>query len=243
MPNFSTAHSLSAVRALARAAACAALAAGASLAGPAFAQNAPDGAAQLSQIGQRFADEALQQGMAGAGALPLRMEVQMGQLDPRLRLAACAKVEPDLPAGSRLWGRTRLGLRCLQGAVAWNVSSHHGSRPGPAWVLQNGVPSGRPAVGRRCRPGRSGLAEESAAVYANQQDWVGLVASRPLAAGQALRQNMLRTPALFAVGAEVRVLVNGGGFPSHRRARPCRPPAKARPCGFAWIMAGSSPGW
>src|SRR2546427_10624063 len=79
MPNFSTAHSLSAVRALARAAACAALAAGASLAGPAFAQNAPDGAAQLSQIGQRFADEALQQGMAGASALPLRTSVPIGQ--------------------------------------------------------------------------------------------------------------------------------------------------------------------
>ncbi len=57
-----------------------------------------------------------------------------------------------------------------------------------------------------------GVATEALAVYANQQDWVGLVASRPLAAGQALRQNMLRTPALFAVGAEVRVLVNGGGF-------------------------------
>ena len=213
MSNFSTAHPPSAARAFARAAACAALAAGASLAGSAFAQNAPDGAAQLSQIGQRFADEALQPGMAGAGALPLRMEVQMGQLDPRLRLAACAKVEPYLPAGSRLWGRTRLGLRCLQGAVAWNVFLPITVKAwGPAWVLQNGVPSGRPLSADDAVQAEVDWAEDSAAVYANQQDWVGLVASRPLAAGQALRQNMLRTPALFAVGAEVRVLVNGGGF-------------------------------
>ena len=178
---------------------------------------AQDGAAQLSQIGQRFVDAALHQPAADApqttNGSPLRMEVQMGQLDPRLRLAACAKVEPYLPAGSRLWGRTRLGLRCLQGAVAWNVFLPITVKAwGPAWVLQNGVPSGRPLSADDAVQAEVDWAEESAAVYANQQDWVGLVASRPLAAGQALRQNMLRTPALFAVGAEVRVLVNGGGF-------------------------------
>ena len=79
---------------------------------------AQDGAAQLSQIGQRFVDAALHQPAADApqttNGSPLRMEVQMGQLDSRLRLAACARVEPYLPAGSRLWGRTRLGLRCLR---------------------------------------------------------------------------------------------------------------------------------
>src|SRR5947209_20275302 len=33
-----------------------------------------------------------------------RVDVQVGQLDPRLRLAPCQKVEPYLPAGTRLWG-------------------------------------------------------------------------------------------------------------------------------------------
>lgn len=244
MSNFSTAHPPSAARAFARAAACAALAAGASLAGSAFAQNAPDGAAQLSQIGQRFADEALQQGMAGAGALPLRMEVQMGQLDPRLRLAACAKVEPYLPAGSRLWGRTRLGLRCLQGAVAWNVFLPITVKAwGPAWVLQNGVPSGRPLSAGDAVQAEVDWAEDSAAVYANQQDWVGLVASahwpqaRHCARTCCARRRCSRWVPKCVFWSMVVV------FPSHRRARPCLPPAKARPCGFAWIMAGSSPGW
>ena len=80
---------------------------------------AEDGVAQLSQIGQRFVDQALQQGdgetaKAGNG-LPLRMQVKLGQLDSRLRLAACAKVEPYLPAGSRLWGRSRHRL------AAWST--------------------------------------------------------------------------------------------------------------------------
>lgn len=180
------------------------------LALPAAAQ---DGTAQLMQIGQRFADEALHQSQAGAGTLPLRMEVQVGQLDSRLRLAACAKVEPYLPAGSRLWGRSRLGLRCLQGAVAWNVFLPITVKAwGPAWVLQNGIASGRPLAAEDAMQAEVDWAEDSAAVYANPQDWIGLVAARPLSAGQALRQNMLRPPALFAAGAQVRVMVNGGGF-------------------------------
>ncbi len=195
------------------AARAAVLAAGVAAAAAVLPAAAQDGTAQLMQIGQRFADEALHQSQAAAGALPLRMEVQIGQLDPRLRLAACARVEPYLPAGSRLWGRTRLGLRCVQGAVAWNVFLPITVKAwGPAWVLQNGIASGRPLAAEDAVQAEVDWAEDSAAVYANPQDWVGLVAARPLAAGQALRQNMLRPPALFAVGAQVRVMVSGGGF-------------------------------
>lgn len=175
-----------------------------------------DGITQLNQISQRFLDEALHQGQetpAGGASMPLRMEVQLGQLDSRLRLAACARVEPYLPAGSRLWGRTRLGLRCLQGAVPWNVFLPITVKAwGPAWVLQTAVPAGRTLTAEDAVQGEVDWAEDSAPVFANAQDWVGMVAARPLASGQALRQNMLRPPPLFAAGAQVQVMVNGGGF-------------------------------
>jgi flagella basal body P-ring formation protein FlgA len=51
----------------------------------------------------------------------LRREVVVGELDPRLHLAPCDQVEPFLPVGTRLWGKTRLGLRCNQGVVKWSV--------------------------------------------------------------------------------------------------------------------------
>jgi flagella basal body P-ring formation protein FlgA len=184
------------------------------VAGSAWAQQ--DGIIQLNQISQRFLDEALHQGQeasAGGNALPLRMEVQLGQLDSRLRLAACARVEPYLPAGSRLWGRTRLGLRCLQGAVPWNVFLPVTIRAwGPAWVLQAAVPAGRTLAAGDAVQAEVDWAEDAAPVFANAQDWVGQVAARPLASGQALRRNMLRPPPLFAAGAQVQVMVNGGGF-------------------------------
>lgn len=178
---------------------------------------AQDGAAQLSQIGQRFVDAALHQPAADApqttNGSPLRMEVQMGQLDSRLRLAACARVEPYLPAGSRLWGRTRLGLRCLEGAVPWNVFLPITVRAyGPAWVAQGNIPAGKTLSAEDAVPAEVDWAEDSAPVFANAQDFIGMVTARPLTSGQALRQNMVRPPALFTAGSPVQVMVNGGGF-------------------------------
>ena len=50
-----------------------------------------------------------------------RVEVVVGQLDPRLRLAPCERIEPYLPPNVKLWGKSRVGLRCKQGPTAWNV--------------------------------------------------------------------------------------------------------------------------
>jgi len=55
-------------------------------------------------------------------------------------------------------------------------------------------------------------AAESAAIVARPEAWVGLIAARPLQAGQALRQNMVRAPDLFQSGASVRVVVQGQGY-------------------------------
>src|ERR1019366_9215095 len=53
---------------------------------------------------------------------PHRVEVAIGQLDPRLHLAPCRRIEPYVPLGVRLWGKARIGLRCKEGPTLWNVS-------------------------------------------------------------------------------------------------------------------------
>jgi len=63
--------------------------------------------------------------LGGASGVPTagvsRVEVVVGQLDQRLRLAPCQRVEPYLPPNARLWGKSRIGLRCAQGTSNWNV--------------------------------------------------------------------------------------------------------------------------
>ena len=167
--------------------------------------------ADLEAISQRWADAALQG--EGTSGLPLRLQVQVGKLDSRLQLAACAKVEPYLPPGTRLWGRARIGLRCVQGARPWNVYLPVTVQAfGPAWVLNNNVRMGDALTAADASVAEVDWAENDSPVIANQPDWVGLEAARHLQAGQALRQNLVRPPQLFAIGAQVKVAVTGGGF-------------------------------
>lgn len=167
--------------------------------------------AELEALSQRWADAALQ-GEAPAG-LPLRLQIQIGKLDARLQLAACAKVEPYLPPGTRLWGRSRIGLRCVEGPRPWNVYLPVTVQAfGPAWVLNSNVRMGEALTAADASLAEIDWAETDSPVVANQPDWVGLEAARHLQAGQALRQNLLRPPQLFALGAQVKVAAGGGGF-------------------------------
>ena len=188
-----------------------ALALGSALALPAHAQQGGDQTAELGSITQHWLDDALAQ--AQAGGLPLRMEVSVGTLDSRLRLAPCARVEPYLPAGARLWGRTRLGLRCVDGPTRWNVFLPITVKAfGPAWVLAGNVGTGAVLSEQDAIEAEVDWAAEPAAIVANPKDWVGQIATRPLSAGQALRQNMVRAPDLFKAGSAVRVVVQGPGY-------------------------------
>src|SRR5690606_8630019 len=45
-----------------------------------------------------------------------RADITIGDVDPRLHMAPCARIEPFLPAGARLWGRGMVGVRCVEGA-------------------------------------------------------------------------------------------------------------------------------
>lgn len=188
-----------------------AMAAVASSSGPAQAQAAADPSADLGPLTQRWLNDAMSRNPSAG--LPLRMEVSVGSLDPRLRLAPCARVEPYLPAGARLWGRTRLGLRCVEGATAWNVYLPVTIKAfGQAWVLTNPVAPGVVLSADDATQAEVDWAEETAPVMAQPEMWVGQVAARQLVVGQTLRQSMVRPPQLFRAGAQVKVVAQGPGY-------------------------------
>ncbi len=168
--------------------------------------------ADWSQVVQRWADAAVHSsGLAEKS--PLRLQVDVGALDPSLRLAPCARAEPYLPAGARLWGRTRLGLRCVDGPTRWNVFLPVTVQAfGPAWVLAGNVPAGAVLTVADAVESEVDWAAAPAPVLADPALWVGQVAARPLQAGQALRQSMVKAPQLFPMGAQVRVSAQGPGF-------------------------------
>lgn len=156
---------------------------------------------------QRLAHE------AGAGALRgARVEVEMGQLDSRLRLAPCAQITPYLPPNSRPWGLTRLGLRCTDGA-RWNVYMPVTVKVfalAPASV--QALPIGTVLDATHITLAEVDLASESSPVLGRPEDAIGRALARPLRPGQALRQADLKPRQWFAAGDTVRIVAAGSGY-------------------------------
>lgn len=176
------------------------------------AGNPSDQAAEYTAGTQQFLDDAVSRMQAGS-TTPLRMEVSLGTLDPRLKLAPCAQVEPFVPVGLRLWGKTRLGLRCVSGAVRWNVFLPVTIKAfGPAWVLRDNVMPGTVLQAGDAVEAEADWAADNAPVISDPTQWVGLVAAHTLTGGQPLRQTMVKAPTVFAAGSAVRILAHGNGF-------------------------------
>ena len=149
---------------------------------------------------------------ASAGAAP-RVEIEIGRLDPRLRLAPCARIQPYLPPGVRPWGRSRIGLRCTQGAVAWNVYLPITVKVfGPGVVVALPVAAGSTLTAADLAEAEVDLAEESTPVITDRAQLEGRVLARALQPGQAVRQGHLKLRQFFAAGETVRVVARGEGY-------------------------------
>ena len=153
---------------------------------------------------------------AGNGAPPAgvtRIEVVVGQLDPRLRLAPCERVEPYLPNNARLWGKTRIGLRCTQGPSHWNVYLPITVKAfGRGLVSTAGIASGSVLKAGDLIEAEVDLAEDSMPALVDADHALGRTVGQALRHGQSVRTRHLKPRIWFAAGDTVKVLALGPGF-------------------------------
>ena len=163
---------------------------------------------------QTVAATARSAGAVDAAATPSwRYEVVVGTLDPRLKLAPCQRIEPHLPPGTRLWGKARIRLRCAQGPKPWNVYLPITVKVfGPALVAALPLPAGSVLREGDLVSAEIDLAEAASAPLTQAEAAVGRSLSRPLAAGQGVRQTDLKPRQWFAAGDNVKVRAVGPGF-------------------------------
>jgi flagella basal body P-ring formation protein FlgA len=173
----------------------------------------PNAAPEPAPAGLGAIEQQVRQFALDASAAPgMRVEVQVGALDSRLRLAPCGRVEPYLPAGTRLWGRTRIGLRCAQGDRPWNVYLPLTVKVfAGGLIVATSLPVGAVLTLADLRPGEVDLADGAGPVV-NPDFAVGRTLARSVTVGQALRQNDLRARQWFAAGDTVQITAVGAGF-------------------------------
>jgi flagellar basal body P-ring formation protein FlgA len=143
----------------------------------------------------------------------LRYTAEVGAADSRLRLASCSRVEAYLPPGARLWGRNRVGVRCVDGLARWNVTLPVQVQAwGKAWVMRSQVPVGQTLTASDVLEQEVDWAEDNRQVLSDSTLWEGQTAARLLSTGQTLRDGMVRPTQVFQAGATVKVVAQGPGF-------------------------------
>jgi len=140
------------------------------------------------------------------------VQVDVGQIDGRITLPKCPQLEPFVPPGGRLWGKTSVGVRC-EGDFAWTIYV-----PAEVKVMANVLHVARP-VARDQAIGfddvtlqMANLTQIPDGILTEYTQAVGKIAAMNLMAGQPVRQNMLRAPYIILRGQNVKLMVIGRGF-------------------------------
>jgi flagella basal body P-ring formation protein FlgA len=140
------------------------------------------------------------------------IEVTVGEPDSRLKLAPCARMEPFVPTGARLLGRTSLGVRCVEGAN-WVVYVPVQVRLFvDAWVAARPIPRGAAIGPEDVRLDRVDVGPLHGNAVLPDVPLLGRTSLRALAPGEALRRDALRSPPVVHPGEAVQVVALGTGF-------------------------------
>ncbi|UEP27711.1 MULTISPECIES: flagellar basal body P-ring formation chaperone FlgA [unclassified Burkholderia] len=150
----------------------------------------------------------LQQQIAG---LPGKTTATVAAAFPR-GLAACTTLEPFLPTGARLWGRTTVGVRCA-GERPWTVYLQAKvAVQATYYVAARQIAPGEPLTVADLVARDGDLTVLPLAVITDPAQAVGATALARISAGLPLRQDMLKSAASVSAGQTVRVVAAGPGF-------------------------------
>src|SRR5574343_1094769 len=143
--------------------------------------------------------------------IPGKVLISMGKLDVS-RLPACSAHEAFSPSGSRLSGKTHVGVRCL-GPNIWSVLV-----PVQIAITGNYLTTARPIVAGQVITTSDivvvtgDLTTLPTGIIGDPQAVIGKTLRNSLAAGQPLRSDQLLAPLVIRQGQTVRVISAGPGF-------------------------------
>lgn len=172
----------------------------------AFAQAVP--AADLARalaLAQRGAES-----LAPAGAA---VNTRLGVVDARLKPAPCSRAEPFMPKGVPPWGATRVGLRCTEGPVAWQLFVPvHIQVQAQALALTAALPAGKVLNEADLELNTVDWSAQRQPPLVDAAHVLGRTLTRALAIGATVRAQDLKQRRWFAAGDRVKVVSAGAGF-------------------------------
>lgn len=142
---------------------------------------------------------------------PGKTTITMGQVDAS-RLSPCSALEAFTPQGSKIVGRTHIGVRCLS-PNSWTILV-----PAQIAVAGNYVTTSRPLIAGQVISASdlvtlSGdISHLPTGVASDPSSVIGRTLRNSLGAGQTIRIDQLVAPLVIRQGQTVRVISTGNGF-------------------------------
>ncbi len=157
-------------------------------------------------------DAAQRHAQTQSQGLPGEVVIEVGELAPQTQLPPCSSLEAYTPPGTRPWGRTHVGVRCL--------APHPWSILVPVQITVNGnyvVTARALAAGQTIQAGdlallRGDLASLPTGVITNPGEATGKTLKNSLAANQPVRADLLLAPLLVRQGQNVKLRARGTNF-------------------------------
>lgn len=144
--------------------------------------------------------------------LPGKVSYSIGQLDSRTQLSPCSVFEPFLPTGSRLWGKTTVGVRCL-GPSAWTIYIPVQVNVSGTYLVTTRPMTAGQVLGAGDFVTRNGdLSALPANILTEPAQAIGKTIKNGISAGQPLRSDFVIAPWAVQQGQSVRLVSKGSGF-------------------------------
>ncbi len=151
--------------------------------------------------------------------LPGKIDITVTPADSRLNLPACAALEPFLPPGGRVWGKTTVGMRC-NAPSPWTIYMQaHVRVTGDYFATAAPLRQGQ-SIGQNDLVKQQGdLTALPPGIVTDPAQAIGRTLTVSLGAGTPLRLDALRAQQAVQQGQVVKVISTGPGFSVSAEAR------------------------
>lgn len=171
-------------------------------------------AAPLAHAGSTPLQQTLREAVERASAsVPARIEIEFPPWQAPPAIAACARAEPFVPAGAKVWGRSYVGVRCVDAGngasalVPVVVRAHV-----DGLVAARTLPAGTTLSPADFHAGEVDAAAQPGTLAADPSQVVGRTLARAVLRGAGLRLEAFRPRLAVAAGDAVRIVYSGPGF-------------------------------
>ncbi|MEI7611330.1 MAG: flagellar basal body P-ring formation chaperone FlgA [Betaproteobacteria bacterium] len=144
--------------------------------------------------------------------LPGKVTYSISQLDARTQLTPCNAFEPFMPTGSKLWGKTTIGVRCL-GPSSWTIYVPvQVSITGNYVVSTRNMLAGTIIAGSDIAVRTGDLSTLPSSILTDQSQAIGKTVKNGFSSGQPLRGDQIIAPWAVQQGQSIKTISNGPGF-------------------------------